>query len=66
MFIKEVAKKSFKNLSAWQKQNPNWANYHSKQNDLFNKIVGNSMSGATEEEQQENYEKIMKNIMKNY
>jgi len=64
-FIKEVARKSFKNLSAWQKQNPNWANYHSKQNDLFNKIVGNSMSGATEEEQQENYEKIMKNIMKN-
>jgi len=64
-FIKEVARKSFKNLSAWQKQNPNWANYHSKQNDLFNKIVGNSMSGATEEEQQANYEKIMKNIMKN-
>jgi len=64
-FIKEVARKSFKNLSAWQKQNPNWANYHSKQNDIFNKIVGNSMSGATEEEQQANYEKIMKNIMKN-
>jgi len=64
-FIKEVARKSFKNITAWQKQNPNWANYHSKQNDLFNKIVGNSMSGATEEEQQENYEKIMKNIMKN-
>jgi len=65
LFIKEVARKSFKNLSAWQKKNPNWANYNSKQNDLFNKIVGNSMSGATEEEQQENYEKIMKNIMKN-
>jgi len=64
-FIKEVAKKSFKNLSAWQKKNPNWANYNSKQNDLFNKIVGNSVSGATEEEQQANYEKIMKNIMKN-
>jgi len=63
-FIKEVAKKSFKNLSAWQKKNPNWANYNSKQNDLFNKIVGNSVSGATEEEQQANYEKIMKNIMK--
>jgi len=65
LFIKEVARKSFKNLSAWQKKNPNWANYNSKQNDLFNKIVGNSMSGETEEEQKANYEKIMKNIMKN-
>ena len=64
-FIKEVARKSFNNLSAWQKQNPQWANYHSKQNDMFNKIVNNSMSGETEKEQQENYNKIMKNIMKN-
>ena len=64
-FIKEVAKKSFNNLSAWQKKNPNWSNYHSKQNDMFMKILNNSVSGETEEEQQANYEKIMKNIMKN-
>jgi len=64
-FIKEVARKNFNNISAWQKQNPNWASYHSKQNDMFMKILNNSVSGATEEEQQANYEKIMKNIMKN-
>ena len=58
--IKEVAKKSFNNLSAWQKKNPNWSNYHSKQNDMFMKILNNSVSGETEEEQQANYEKIMK------
>jgi len=65
LFIKEVAKKNFNNISAWQKQNPNWSNYHSKQNDMFMKILNNSVSGGTEEEQQANYEKIMKNIMKN-
>jgi len=65
LFIKEVARKSFNNMSKWKEKNPNWASYHSKQNDLFNKIVNNSMSGETEKEQQENYEKIMKNIMKN-
>ena len=65
LFIKEVARKNFNNISAWQKQNPNWSNYHSKQNDMFMKILNNSVSGGTEEEQQANYEKIMKNIMKN-
>ena len=64
-FIKEVARKNFNNVAEWQKKNPQWANYHSKQNDMFMKILNNSMSGGTEEEQQANYEKIMKNIMKN-
>jgi len=64
-FIKEVARKNFNNVAEWQKKNPNWASYHSKQNDMFMKILNNSMSGGTEEEQQANYEKIMKNIMKN-
>ncbi len=65
LFIKEVARKNFNNISAWQKKNPNWSNYHSKQNDMFMKILNNAVSGGTEEEQQANYEKIMKNIMKN-
>ncbi len=64
-FIKEVARKSFNNINEWKKKNPNWTNYHSKQNDMFMKILNNSVSGGTEEEQQANYEKIMKNIMKN-
>ena len=32
---------------------------------MFMKILNNSVSGGTEEEQQANYEKIIKNIMKN-
>jgi len=65
LFVKEVARKNFNNINEWQKKNPNWASYHSKQNDMFMKILNNSVSGGTEEEQQANYEKIMKNIMKN-
>ncbi len=65
LFIKEVARKNFNNINEWKKKNPNWASYHSKQNDMFMKILNNSVSGETEEEQQANYEKIMKNIMKN-
>jgi hypothetical protein len=64
-FVKEVARRNFNNIFAWQKQNPSWSNYHSKQNDMYNSIVANAMSGATEKEQNDNYEKIMKNIMKN-
>ncbi len=65
LFIKEVARKNFNNINEWKKKNPNWASYHSKQNDMFMKILNNSVSGGTEEEQQANYEKIIKNIMKN-
>jgi hypothetical protein len=64
-FIKEVTRRNFNNIFAWQKQNPTWSNYSSKKNDLYNSIVENAMSGATEKEQNENYEKIIKNIMKN-
>ena len=65
MFVKEVAKRSFCNINKWKEQNPQWSNYQSKQHDTFMKILNNSVSGETEEEQQANYEKIMKNIMKN-
>ena len=65
MFVKEVAKRSFCNINKWKEKNPQWSNYQSKQHDMFMKILNNSVSGSTEEEQQANYEKIMKNIMKN-
>jgi hypothetical protein len=64
-FVKEVARRNFNNIFAWQKENPTWSSYSSKKNDLYNSIVANAMSGATEKEQNDNYEKIMKNIMKN-
>lgn len=62
--IKQVANKNIKKISEWQKNNPNYADPDSKQNDKYMKIILNSMSGSTKEESEKNYEKIVKNISK--
>ena len=63
--VKAISRKNFCNVSAWQKEHPTWRNHDSIHNDQYNQILVNSTSGATEKEQIESYEKIMKNIMKN-
>ena len=63
-FVKAVGRKNFNNLNAWKQQNPTYNCYDSKKNDLLNQILVNSTSGRTEEEQQHNYEKVIKNIIK--
>jgi hypothetical protein len=62
--IKQVAHKNMKQISEWQKLNPNYSNPDTKQNDRYQKIIMNSMSGSTKEESDKNYEKIAKNIVK--
>jgi hypothetical protein len=62
--IKQVANKNIKQISEWQKLNPDYSNPDSKINDKYMKIVLNSMSGSTKEEAEKNYEKIAKNIVK--
>ena len=62
--IKQVAHKNIKQISEWQKLNPEYNNPDSKQNDRYQKIIFNSMSGSTKEESDKNYEKIAKNIVK--
>jgi hypothetical protein len=62
--IKQVAHKNMKQISEWQKLNPEYSNPDSKQNDRYQKIILNSMSGSTKEESDKNYEKIAKNITK--
>jgi hypothetical protein len=62
--IKQVANKNIKNITEWQKLNPDYSDPDSKQNDKYMKIVLNSMSGSTKEEAEKNYEKIAKNIVK--
>jgi len=62
--IKQVANKNIKQISEWQKNNPNYSNPESKQSDKYMKIILNSMSGSTKEESEKNYEKIVKNISK--
>ena len=62
--IKKIAQKNMKAINLWIKQNPEWNDPSSKANDKYLKIVSNSMSGATEEEQKFNMDKIVKNIIR--
>ncbi len=63
-FVKAVARKNFNNVNEWRKLHPNCRFHDSKSNDMFNQIMLNSTSGRTEKEQQESYQKIIKNIAK--
>ena len=51
-------------LSEWVKENPECKDPRTKKYDKYNKIVMNSMSGGTTEEQADNIEKIVKNVTK--
>ena len=62
--IKSVAHKNMKVIPEWVKQHPDYNDANSKTNDKYLKIVMNSMSGSTEEEQKRNVNKIISNIAK--
>jgi len=62
--IKIVANKNIKQIPNWQKANPDYNNPKSKQNDKYMKMLCEVMSGSSKEEQQKNYNKIIKNISK--
>jgi len=62
--IKIIANKNIKQIPNWQKANPEYNNPKSKQNDKYMKMLCEVMSGSTKEEQQKNYNKIIKNISK--
>ena len=62
--IKQVANKNIKQISEWQKLHPQYKDPESKHNDKYMNIVLNSMSGSTNEEATKNYEKIIKNVIK--
>jgi hypothetical protein len=62
--IKQVANKNIKQIKNWQEKHPGYNDPDSKQNDKYMKIVLNSMSGSSEEEQKNNINKIIKNVAK--
>jgi len=62
--IKHVAHKNMKQISEWTKEHPEYNDYESKQNDRYLKIVSEAMSGSSQEETNKNYNKIIKNIVK--
>ena len=62
--IKQVAYENIKKISEWKQKYPDCTDSESRKNDLYLKIVGNSMSGLTTEEQIKNYEKIISKVAK--
>ena len=53
-----------KQIPLWQKENPEYNNPESKQNDRYMKLILNTMSGSTKEEQQQNINKVIRNVSK--
>lgn len=62
--IKSIANENIKAISKWRKTYPDCTDIDSKKNNLYLKIVCNSMSGGSTEECEKNYNKIIRNIVK--
>jgi hypothetical protein len=62
--IKDVANKNIRQIPTWTNLNPDCKKSDSRKNDQYLKIVMNSMSGGSNEEQCNNIEKIIKNVTK--
>jgi hypothetical protein len=62
--IKQIGRENIKQISEWQKKNPDCCDPDSKKNDMYLDIVSNAMSGGSSEEQMHNYEKIISNVAK--
>ena len=62
--IKTVAGENIKQIKNWKNKYPDCTSSDSRKNDLYLKIVSNSMNGLTEEEGKKNISKIISNLAK--
>jgi hypothetical protein len=62
--IKTIANDNIKQICKWKDLNPDCIKSDSKKNDLYLKIVSNSMNGLTKEESEKNINKIITNVAK--
>lgn len=62
--IKTIANKNIKQINTWRDNYPECTDSDSNKNDLYLKIVSNSMNGTTKEECDKNINKIISNIAK--
>jgi len=62
--IKTVGKKNIQQIFEWQKKYPDYNDPSSRDSDRYMKMICNTMSGSTQEEQSKNLDKIIKNITK--
>jgi hypothetical protein len=63
--IKTIANENIKQINKWVHHHPDCVKSDSKKNDLYLKIVSNSMNGLTKEEGDKNIHKIISNVAKN-
>jgi hypothetical protein len=62
--IQHITHKNIKNISHWVLENPSCKDNTSNKNDEYMKLISNSMSGESEEEQTLNISKIISNVAK--
>ncbi len=62
--IKSISKKNIMQIFEWQKKYPNYNDPSSRENDKYQKMIYNAMSGISTEEQENNMDKIIRNIIK--
>jgi len=62
--VKEIAGKNINLIKDWQTKYPDYNDPESKRSDKYMNMVMNVMAGGTEQEMQDNYEKVIKNITK--
>jgi len=62
--IKMINNKNLKQIIEWQKMYPDYNDSESKTNDRYMKMLYNVMSGSTEEEQEANFNKVIRNVAK--
>jgi hypothetical protein len=62
--IKVIANENIKQIKGWREKYPDCTDSDSKKNNLYLKIVSNSMNGSTEEEGHRNISKIISNVSK--
>ena len=62
--IKIIANKNIKQISTWRDSHLDCTNADSKKNNLYLKIVSNSMNDTTEEDGKKNMRKIISNVVK--
>ena len=62
--IKDIANKNMKNINEWTDLNPDCTYSDSRKNDIYLKIVSNSMCGLTKEETNKNLNAIISRLSK--
>jgi hypothetical protein len=62
--IKTIANENIRQIKKWKDKNPDCTDSDSKKNNLYLKIVSNSMNGLTKEEGEQNINKIISIVAK--